>query len=956
MKTTCCLLLNRCLYKSTPGLRALVVFFLTGLLLMEPGLAQNTLVHAQNMPFATPSATTLPPAQGGGGPSAPQTENSSYQPGLAAVTIGSFPIYTWHDGSGPTAAGMVIGYWDQIYTWLISGSATSQTSAVDEAIASHAGSQSNWSDYALPMDASSASAVADNSELPSSASHPDNSLADFMKTSQSHWSNKYGWTWDTHIGPGLLGYFFMVRPAGYTANSEKILYQGDGSALWSRFKAEIDAGRPMVMLLDTDGNGKTDLFVTAVGYDESGGTKMYAVYNTNDTNLHWYAFAPVAVGTNNGVFEINTFIINTASAAPANDDFNNPSAISALPFSDNLDVSGASKAADDPYILDCSLAPGFNSVWYTYTPTQDISVYLDTVGSDYDTYIAIWTGARGSLASAGCNDNYFNGTFQSGMIVNLKKSTTYYFEVAEYNYFLYAAPVTAPVTKASAAPRNGASPKLSAVAGSNLAFHVSKTVSISGNTGAAGTTLNYTDGEAHSAPSDGSGNYSFVVSSNWNGSVTPFLSGTTFTPLSRTYTGLNTDQTDQNYTTFLASNVNVRVAGALQGNYIVASQSASRQSYASLNNGPVTVTSTNTIPVVASERIAYSPDGGSTWTSYAELMGLPSGKLTDTYIFPWYNSINLSSQVAFANVGSSNTTVTVTIGGVVKGSYPLTPSQSMRIKYPGLNTGPVKVQSTGSVPIVASERIAFTPDAGVTYTNYFELMGLPLSSLSDTYYYPWYNSVNFSSQVSFANVGNTSTTVTVTIGGVVRGSYLLGPNQSMRLKYAGLNTGPVKVQSSSSVPIISSERVSYTPDAGVTYPSFSEMIGLPVGQLTDNFYFPWYNSVDHSMQVSFANVGTASTTVTVTIAGVVQGSYLLTPNQSVRYKYTAVNSGPVRISSSASVPIIASERVSYTPDAGVTYTSFAEMLGLPGGQLTTTYVFPWYNSVNLNTEIRFGTP
>ena len=110
------------------------------------------------------------------------------------------------------------------------------------------------------------------------------------------------------------------------------------------------------------------------------------------------------------------------------------------------------------------------------------------------------------------------------------------------------------------------------------------------------------------------------------------------------------------------------------------------------------------------------------------------------------------------------------------------------------------------------------------------------------------------------------------------------------------------------------------------------------------------------MQFSFANVGTASTTVTVTIAGVPQGSYPLTANQSMQVKYAGQNSGPVQISSSGGVPIISSENVTYTPDAGVTYTSFAEMLGLPAGQLTSSYVFPWYNSVNLNTEIRFGAP
>jgi len=29
---------------------------------------------------------------------------------------------------------------------------------------------------------------------------------------------------------------------------------------------------------------------------------------------------------------------------------------------------------------------------------------------------------------------------------------------------------------------------------------------------------------------------------------------------------------------------------------------------------------------------------------------------------------------------------------------------------------------------------------------------------------------------------------------------------------------------------------------------------------------------------------------------------------------------------------------------------------LPQAQLTTTYIFPWYNNVDLNSQLRFGVP
>ena len=81
----------------------------------------------------------------------------------------------------------------------------------------------------------------------------------------------------------------------------------------------------------------------------------------------------------------------------------------------------------------------------------------------------------------------------------------------------------------------------------------------------------------------------------------------------------------------------------------------------------------------------------------------------------------------------------------------------------------------------------------------------------------------------------------------------------------------------------------------------------------------------------FGNVGNTNTIVTVTIAGVVQGIYLLAPSQSLRVSYPGVNNGPVQVRISGGVPIVASEHVAYTPENGTTWTSFSEMKGLPSG-------------------------
>jgi peptidyl-Lys metalloendopeptidase len=71
------------------------------------------------------------------------------------------------------------------------------------------------------------------------------------------------------------------------------------------------------------------------------------------------------------------------------------------------------------------------------------------------------------------------------------------------------------------------------------------TFTISGNAGIAGATLTYTGG---STIADGSGFYTFTVLTGWSGTVTPSKAGYTFTPVSRAYTNVVSDQTAQDYT------------------------------------------------------------------------------------------------------------------------------------------------------------------------------------------------------------------------------------------------------------------------------------------------------------------------------------------------------------------------------------------------------------------------
>jgi uncharacterized protein (TIGR02145 family) len=205
--------------------------------------------------------------------------------------INGVPSYIWHRGCGPTALGMVVGYYDlHGFPDLIAGDAATQTEYVNGAIAN----DQHYNDYSLPIDYSP-NLIKDNSEL--GGAHTSNCIADFMQTSWSSRYNYWGWSWSSDIAPAFTNYVHLIN-ADYIATTSSIYYSNPD--IWDLYKTEIDNNRPVVMLVDTDGNGSTDHFVTGIGYDVSG--SLYAIYDTWDHTIHWYPWRVLSVGNTWGIF------------------------------------------------------------------------------------------------------------------------------------------------------------------------------------------------------------------------------------------------------------------------------------------------------------------------------------------------------------------------------------------------------------------------------------------------------------------------------------------------------------------------------------------------------------------------------------------------------------------------------------------------------------------------------
>lgn len=155
------------------------------------------------------------------------------------------------------------------------------------------------------------------------------SIADFLGTSFG--SLGYGATLQNDIPKGLVAY---AKSKGYNFSSVNKYYS---QATWTDLNNEIDAGRPVIALVDStkyekDGktpvkggfDGITDHSVPVFGYYESGNTRMYAFYlnwfepegqawdetpgEWIETGWRWAEFKKAAPGVPYGVGALTTMV------------------------------------------------------------------------------------------------------------------------------------------------------------------------------------------------------------------------------------------------------------------------------------------------------------------------------------------------------------------------------------------------------------------------------------------------------------------------------------------------------------------------------------------------------------------------------------------------------------------------------------------------------------------------
>jgi autotransporter-associated beta strand protein len=207
------------------------------------------------------------------------------------VTISDVPSYIWYNGCGPTAAGMIVGYWDAhgFPDLITAGDGTNSWVTNQQAVKDMIASPGHIHDYI------GYGTGKDRVATPADPYHADNSVADFMGASRGSVLADGDSYADEHQFNGMAGY---SQWRGYAdAQGGIVRYAG----LWSQLVTEINAGRPMELYVDSDHDGTGDHFVTAIGYDDTTGAHQYEAYNTWDQTVHWYMYSQIKSGQAFGV-------------------------------------------------------------------------------------------------------------------------------------------------------------------------------------------------------------------------------------------------------------------------------------------------------------------------------------------------------------------------------------------------------------------------------------------------------------------------------------------------------------------------------------------------------------------------------------------------------------------------------------------------------------------------------
>src|SRR6266566_4575915 len=213
---------------------------------------------------------------------------------------------------------------------------------------------------------------------------------------------------------------FRASPTAWSPNGAQILFLSDR-----------EDGDEEIYVMNADGSGVTQLTSGAFVDDDP-------VWSPDDQQI---AFHSTRDGGDEDIFVMNahgsgvtplTFNDDVSDAVPvwtqqlpvSNDAFASATVISALPFSDVVDISAASMEAGEPPSSCSGGASSQRTVWYAFTPAVS-AVVTASVAAQFSTVVGVYSGGLGGLAEITCRSPFVgrDATFLA------QAGTTYHIQV-----------------------------------------------------------------------------------------------------------------------------------------------------------------------------------------------------------------------------------------------------------------------------------------------------------------------------------------------------------------------------------------------------------------------------------------------------------------------------------------------------------------------------------------------
>jgi hypothetical protein len=456
------------------------------------------------------------------------------------------------------------------------------------------------------------------------------------------------------------------------------LFDADPSwpTVWWNYRAPGDG----TLVVDTSGSNFDTFLAVFTGPTIDELTEIALNNDISGTDLDSRVTFPVSAGTTYRitvegwqVSDSGDIVLNWQAAPPANDNLLQAVALTgASGTASGTNYGGTTEAGETP--------ANDPSVWWHYTPAKSGVLTVDTLGSNFDTTLDVYSGGGtiAGLTLLGENDDidFEDGLLWSRVAVNVSAGVDYKIRV---NGFVYPTGPSIGLIQLN---------------------HNLQTAP------AAPTAVTVT-------PSGPSASVAFTPGSNGGSAVTEFAALCTSSDggASRSKTGAASPLVVPNLTVGKIYSCKVRATNAIgTGPYSVASAS-----FVTTTSAPAAPTGVVVTPSGPSASVAFTPgsDGGSPVTSYLALCTSSDGGASRS-------KTGTGSPLAVPNLTIAKTYTCKVRATNAIGTGPYSASSASFVTSPAAPAAPTGVVVTPSGP---SASVAFTPgsDGGSPVTSYFAL-------------------------------------------------------------------------------------------------------------------------------------------------------------------------------------------------------------------------------------------